>query len=355
MMKPLFTTTIFFFLAAFAAAETIQGIVFDPEGNPVAGAILEDEIIGGDKAVSSEDGSFTLNSARIIYSDIAIFARTDDYSQVGYGRSVKKDESIEIKLAPAASLKARLIHPQTGKPLADVGVLCAGPVGINERIVRFPYADDLKTDHDGIFSAKGLIPGEKYLFQSGMSPEDKNLDLDVYVGDFLALEPGEFDAGDIVVVDFRLQTPKQKLEYFFKPFNHEESPAMRFEKALLQSKETQKPVLVLFVHADLNDDGYKLWTRYVTLAILAQKYLTGYEYVPIDATNREHATELAEKLGVKLPDENEFTIIVCDSDGKIITRRDSRNFNAPQFKPGGELKVEFDPVLLLTFLKEFGK
>jgi hypothetical protein len=84
------------------------------------------------------------------------------------------------------------------------------------------------------------------------------------------------------------------------------------------------------------------------------KPFAGYEYVPVGVTNPQ-AAELAEKLGVKLPEENAFTIIVCDSAGKRITRRDSANFNAPRFKPDGELLVEFNPVLLLTFLKKFGK
>jgi len=131
---------------------------------------------------------------------------------------------------------------------------------------------------------------------------------------------------------------------------------IRFENTLQKSKESQKPVLVLLVYADSNIDnkGFTNWIFSTIFGIQGQKYLAGYEYVPVDTTNQEQAAELAEKLGVKLPDENEFTIIVCDSDGKIITKRDSKNFNAPRFKSDGELTLEFDPVMLLTFLREFG-
>ena len=92
----------------------------------------------------------------------------------------------------------------------------------------------------------------------------------------------------------------------------------------------------------------------VTWGIQGRKYLAGYEYVPVDVTNPE-AAELAERLGVKLPAENAFTILVCDSTGKQITKRDSTNFNAPHFESDGKLTLEFSPVMLLTFLKEFGK
>jgi len=147
-------------------------------------------------------------------------------------------------------------------------------------------------------------------------------------------------------------------DYYLNPYRYEESPILRFAKAMRQSKEPQttlRPILALFVYANrLNDIGLKNWIASVTFGIQGQKYLAGYEYIPVCVTNPQ-AGELAERLGVKLPEEDAFTIVVCDSDGKTVTRRDSANFNAPRFKSDGELVVEFNPVMLLTFLKAFGK
>ena len=351
-MRTIVTTTLFFFFTTLVSAQmlggpssgeaTIQGKVFRKDGEtkiPIAGAILGNVFLPEITAVSDENGYFTLVWPKI--PGIGLFARTDDLSLVGFGKFTKEGERIEIELVPAASFKGRLLHPQTGEPLVNVVI---GRMFVDEEV---PYINEIKTDNDGRFAANGFIPGKQYHFRVfENNPE-------MLVGVFLALDSGEFDAGDITVVPM---TPKQLMDYIRKPFPYEESPTARFEKTLQQSKESKKPVLVLFVHVNDNlaNTGFAAWVTNAIYGLQGREYLAGYEYLPVDMTNLEQASELAERLGVKLPDENKFAILVYDSDGKIVTRRDSENFNAPRFKPDGELELVIDPVLLLTFLKEFG-
>ena len=337
-------------------SKTVTGKVFRKDGEavlPVVGAILEEERDGSGKAVSDENGGFTLTTTGWS-NNPAVFARTDDFSQVGFGKFTKEGEPVKIELFPAASLKARLVLPETGKPLANAKVEGIGPVAMGEGMIVAPYLNNLTTDSDGHFAAKGFISGKMYQFYANL-PERPADNVMVMIGMFLALDPEEFDAGDITVIT--IQSSRQMEEYVLAPFRQEESPTVRFDKALQQSRESQKPVLVLFAHTDINEDApsFMMWVMSVVFGIQGQKYLAGYEYVPVDATNTEQATALAEKLGVTLPEEDAFTILVCDSNGQTITRRDSRTFNAPQFKPDGAISLEFDPVMLLTFLREFGK
>ena len=349
----------FFLFAAVASAQiTVFGKVFRKDGEtivPVAGAIIEGESIIRDKknaVASDENGIFTLEVYGID-PDPVVIAKTDDFSLAGFGQFVSNGKPVEIELVPAAALKGRLIHPNTGKPLAKVNINCAIHLSVEERMVFFPYGTII-TDAEGHFSVKGLVPGKMYCI-SWLNPKEKVPNC--LIGNFLALNPEEFDSGDIAFFDIPRTSPQME-DFYLGSYRHEESPMTRFEKAIRQSKESQKsqrPILVLFVHANkLHDTGLKNWIASVHLGIQGQKYLAGYEYVPVDVTNPQ-ASELAEKLGTKLPEKNTFTIVVCDSDGKQITKRDSANFNAPRFKPDGELLVEFNPVLLLTFLKKFGK
>jgi len=339
---------------------TITGKVFHKDGEtiiPATGTIVEGESIIRDKknAVSSdENGNFTLNVVGLA-PDPVVIAKTDDLSLAGFGQFAKTGEPVKIELIPAASLKGRLIHPDTGKPLANVKIDCPIHLSVEERVVYFPY-NTTDTDSEGRFSVKGLIPGKTYdicwldLESTKMAAGFR----EKLIGTFLALEPGEFNSGDITFFDIPSSSPQME-NYYLHPYRHEESPIIRFEKAIRQSKESQRPILILFVNAHkLNDLGLKTWITCVHVGFQGQKYLAGYEYVPVDITNGLQAIELAEKLGVKLPEEGAFTIAVCDSDGKVITSRDSANFNAPRFKTDGEVVVEFNSVLLLTFLREFG-
>ena len=217
MMKPLLTTTLFFvlttFLATLAAAETIRGTVVDPEGNPVAGAIVEEADAENNKTVSDENGRFTLTAAGRYY-EAAVFARTDDFSLAGIGRFVRDGgELVEIRLElyPTTSLKARLIT-QTGEPLANVRVETRVMGFERERKVQVPYAS-LATDADGRFSMQGLILGKEYDLHSPTprpDPPPRNI-LAVTVGKFHALSPDEFDAGDIMVLG--LESINQQIEY----------------------------------------------------------------------------------------------------------------------------------------------
>ncbi len=349
--------------STFSNVKTITGKVFRKDSEtivPIAGAIVEEErdARSRGKATSDENGEFTLTTSGL-YHDPAIFARTDDFTQAGFMRFKKDGEPLEIELVPAASLKARLVHPKTGKPLANVKIECTGPAEIGERVVETPYANGLTTDEQGRFTLGGFMVGTDYQLGCGLKPENQKnpdeRDDGGMVGFFLALDPGEFDAGDIMAID--IQSTNQMIDFVFKPFRSEETAPARFEKTLLKSKESKKPVLVLFTHANDNEDNeaFMRWIMMVTFGIQGQKYLAGYEYLPIDVSDKMQAAELADKLGVKLPEENAFTIVVCDSDGRKITQRDSTTFTAPRFKPTGELETNFDPVLLLTFLREFGK
>ena len=358
-----------FFTAIASAQITVTGKVFRKDGEkiiPVAGAIIAGEalkmksaddvftFVFTEEKVSDENGCFTLQLS-LSRGKHAIFARTDDFSMVGFGKTVN-EHNVEIELAATASLKARLVHPDTGKPLANVTFQSLGPSAGDEmeEVIRTPYLQSVTTDAEGRFFVKGLVPDKVYYFQSDLPPEyEKRPGDNCLCNFFCAPEAGEFDAGDISFVEENVYNHRQEYMGIFKPFQQEESPTTRFEKAMQQSNESRRPVLILFIHADYNP-GFIHWFKNVPFKIHAQKYLAGYEYVPVDVTNPQ-ASELAEKLGVKLPEENAFTIIVCDSDGKQITRRDSANFNAPRFKPDGELLVEFNPVLFLTFLKKFGR
>ena len=338
------------------------GKVFRKDGEktiPAAGVIIESEILirGMNdtyslQTVSDENGNFTLNALGRT-SNPAVIAKTDDLSFVGIGRLVNEGEPVEIELVPAASFQGRLLHPDTGQPLTGMQIAIL-LTGLQEPV--YQCMQGLATDDEGRFFIKGLFPGKPYLFILNL-PEGKERAGFAFIGLFLALESEKFDVGDITVDDL---SPNRGTNFLLKPFRQEESATTRFEKAKEQSRESKKPILVLLIHAEshaeaISDNpGFLNWFQYVIRGLQAQKYLAGYEYVPVDVTNPQ-ASELAEKLGVKLPEKNTFTIVVCDSEGKQITRRDSANFDAPRFKPDGELLVEFNPVLLLTFLKKFGK
>lgn len=335
----------------------------DDELVPVVGAIVEEESSMGmtpseTKTKTDANGEFTFLASNDS-NQPSFFVRTEDFSEVGYAKAVKPSEEMEIELFPAASLKMRLTDPKTKNAVTNSKVMCIGPVRMGEGMVFPPYFRDLRSDAKGNIAMKGFIPRVMYQIQCIPPNSDSPEETSAMVGMFIALEPGEFDAGDVNIVDVR--SPREMIQYVFAPFREQASAKQRYVKSCNNSKDSKKPVLVFFAHAGTSEDhlAFMNWVMTVVFGIQGQKYLAAYEYVPVDLSKESPEStkpqELAKLLGVTLPDESEFLICVTDSEGKLLTQRNSKSFYAPLFKPDGNLKNEFDPVLLLTFLREFGK
>ncbi len=335
--------------------KTVSGRIVRLRGDkmvPVAGAILESENL--DKTTSGDDGTFTMEAS----DDAALYVRSEDFSEVGFVKTSNKDEPVEIELKPVASLKGRLVDSKSGLPVTDSRIECDGPITMYERILTPPYFRNARSDKDGRISMTGFVPGLTY--QMGCEPaENADEGVSAMLGFFLALEPGEFDAGDISVIDFR--SSNQMIEFIMEPFRREGTAAERFETAKKQAAATHKPVLLVFVEANTDNDNeaFMMWIYQATFGIQGRKYLSDYEYVPIDLSkevkDKTKAAELLQSLNVAPPEENDFLLCVFGPDGELLTKRNLADFRAPRFKPDGELEVEFDKMLLLTFLREFGR
>jgi len=197
-----------FLCTALAPAQmTIKGKVFRKDGEtiiPVAGAIVEGESIirVRKNAVSSdENGNFTLEVVGLA-SDPVVIARTDDSSLAGFGQFVREGEPVEIELVPATSFRGRFLHPNTGDPLANVKIDRSIHLSAEERVVFFPY-NTIDTDAEGHFSVKGLVPGKMYYISwVDLPPKEVAAGYnEKLIGLFHAMEPGEFDMGDITFFD----------------------------------------------------------------------------------------------------------------------------------------------------------
>ncbi|MGL6193848.1 MAG: carboxypeptidase regulatory-like domain-containing protein [Thermoguttaceae bacterium] len=346
------------------ASSTANGRVVrkvNDEMVPASGVIIEEEKNWNDevsKTISNEDGTFSLKHSQS-YDNVGVYARTADFSEVGFIiSSNKKGEIIEIELKPAATLKGRLVDTKTGKIVADSKIECIGPVVLGERVMLSPYFYDLRSDKEGCILMKGFLPGSSYQIQCEPL-ENADEGASAMVGFFHPLEPGEFDAEDIKILDLR--TSNQIEKFVFEPFRQKESAKERLETAKKTTAETKKPILLLFTWAIMSEDNeaFGNWFFNVVFGINAQKYLSNFEYVPVDlsdeAKETSKAEELAADLGVTLPKEDDFLICIVNPDGKIVTKRNFSDFRAPKFKPDGELILDFDTSMLFVFLREFGK
>jgi protocatechuate 3,4-dioxygenase beta subunit len=170
---------------ALRPALTLKGTVTDPDGKPLAGATVYGLVPNafGSAVLGAADFAVRgLNPRRIRK---LFFVHKE--KGLGYYREVRGDEKgpLTIKLQPLGSASGRVLD-KDGQPRAGL------VLNVN-RSLLLDGGEQVKTDKDGRFRAKGLVPGQKYdLYEANvMRPAGVR---DVVV------EPGkDKDLGDVTI------------------------------------------------------------------------------------------------------------------------------------------------------------
>ena len=198
-----------------SAGETVTGVVFDTNGEPIAGAFVDAEPEGrfgsvpiADRSETASDGSFRLRVPAGTYQiqAEAIGFRTNSVDDVEAGT-----EGIELVLGPAGNVRGRVVDA-ANKPIANaaVAIVRSGRGGFGSRtamlrLFRNPTATT-QTDGAGSFAFSNLprreyavlverenfVPGTK----SVLFDEDTNVELgDLVLETAQRLEGVVTDAG----------------------------------------------------------------------------------------------------------------------------------------------------------------
>jgi hypothetical protein len=184
----------------------VKGVVFGPDGKPLAGASARDlrgspspwEKIG-------EAGEFSMVLPHPERPRTVLF-RHEEKRLVGQLTVTGREEELTVRLLPWGTLVGRLIAKDDGEPLPDMLVHQSS----TERpvTVSVPDVEVVKTDKDGRFVLAGLIPGKKYNLRFLDARDPKKIPQPSgYVVKDLILQIGETrDLGNVVAV---YDTPRE--------------------------------------------------------------------------------------------------------------------------------------------------
>jgi RNA polymerase sigma factor (sigma-70 family) len=137
---------------------TLKGKVLDPDGKPLAGALVSGlKDLGYWMDIGSD---FTVESLQPDKPRVLQFVH--DGKKLAGMVILRGDEKepLSVRLEPSGTLTGRLVTPQ-GDPLAGTSVTC-GAVLKEKGQALHPTALDVRTGKDGRFRIEGLKPGLKY-------------------------------------------------------------------------------------------------------------------------------------------------------------------------------------------------
>jgi hypothetical protein len=136
-----------------------QGI----SGASVGGASLDAHVGGPFNAISNGSGYFETTR---VPTDMLVEAQSNDGLLAGMFPISADDTDIVIALAPAASVRARLVDERTGQPLS--GITVAYWLQTNGKTVTLGLRTGRpgRSDSRGEVTLSGLVPGWKYVLQA---------------------------------------------------------------------------------------------------------------------------------------------------------------------------------------------
>jgi protocatechuate 3,4-dioxygenase beta subunit len=176
---------------ALMPGRSLTGTVVDPQGEPLAGAMVHGAILGGIWQ-SLDEATFSVRNIDPTKPRLVQFYHTD--CKLAGSILVKGDESgpLEVQLEPWATVTGRIVDTQ-GDPMLDASL--ASEAGALDQWGAMPGQWDFPVDDQGRFQVEGLAPNLPYYFRIGLPGRS----LGTKVKD-LRLSAGETkDLGDLSV------------------------------------------------------------------------------------------------------------------------------------------------------------
>ncbi len=153
-----------------AAGKKLAGRVMDPQGKPVAGAMVAVENPAGpplratSQVKAGADGTFIL---RGVEKGFRVYARADSLGMIEPIELKGDEKELVLRLSPITEMKlAGRVVDSKGKPLANVGIYVTtlhGTFGLT------PKAPIVLTDADGRFTLPGPSINTRYLLKARAS------------------------------------------------------------------------------------------------------------------------------------------------------------------------------------------
>ncbi|HWB14167.1 MAG TPA: thioredoxin family protein [Pirellulales bacterium] len=256
-----------------------------------------------------------------------LYARDEEGRFSGSTRVAADDDSIILRLQPAASVHGRLIDATSGEPLRSVrvvyGVQWEGPSTLQV------CGGSVQTDERGEFAGAGLLPGQQYQFTLYRS------------NSLLTLTPRE--AGDIDLGTYRVDlTGKAGLDAT-GPVAAPDSPDIYdtdidgeelVAAALKRAKTEQKRVLLVF-GANWSASCHRLSDCFEANEAISTRLQEGYVVALIDVDNSAKTGRNAKlsrryrQINARLP-----VLVMLDADGREIAVDVSQNLeDADHYNP----------------------
>jgi len=148
---------------------SVRGLVLDPEGKPLAGAVVTGPwrsgasgSPGASNVVSGKDGTFELAGYA---KDRKIHIRVTHRNFAGAASqsvTVGSGEAVELQLQPGASVQGLIVDPD-GQPVSGATVTVSNPPATSQRRPRGFAPVTSVTNDKGVFVVRNVVAGERLL------------------------------------------------------------------------------------------------------------------------------------------------------------------------------------------------
>ena len=280
--------------------------------------VFENMRIG--EGVSDRQGNFSVTRGKY---DFYLFAVAADGLR---GTTLVKstDNSAIIKVAPTASVRARLIDPD-GRPIPNrpirygVRVDQQTQAGKPARTFTWAFGGEASTDDEGFFLATGLITGSEYEINPVRSYNPDGQPMGWFtVRKLKADRPERMDLGDLTLPN--PPKPKTAADYTAEAFHPIATFDQRLERARHVAKVCYQRILVLLAPAKDRMAETFFDYRFEIEHPEGWRALANYMLLTLDTNTADAAAhKWAQVAGIDWPTAG-MTLAVLDPDGHLITQ-----------------------------------
>ena len=293
------------------------------EGEPVASAMLQgvpQSFLGRDwQAKSAADGTFRVMRYK---EPTYVHVKTQDNTLAAVVIVDPEQTTLDVSLHPTGSISGRLLADDTELPMPNqkinYGIDVPSDTG---RTWSTRFGSSVTTDSEGRFSIDGLVGGQEYSVNLGVTEEGLYRSLPKW-----KVESGEtLNLGDVQVPPPpKRYVPPTLEERIAGAFAVKGTPMERYERALKPIKLVNQHLLVVFGRSADPRIHQLMQIRYEDKDFREMRDEFLFMAIPTGGEKQKAAMALAKELDESIDGKRgEFLLVILDSDGQKVATVDS--------------------------------
>jgi hypothetical protein len=250
-----------------------------------------------------------------LHRSLLLYCKSPDGKYAGAAQPGFKNNTVEIRMSPTATVQGRLVNRDTRKPIPNVPVTASIHFHDPEGIVQQSQliGATARTDAKGFFEIGGLVADQQYDL-AFLDRGKRDFVVCYPLGTITTLTSESLDLGE---VDFARAL-----------FSYDMTPKRQFEKAVSRAATTKQNLLVIFTSP--GDPFLREFLRLKEGSEDFGKIMEHYQLLAIDCSGSQFqdASLLADELGIQLDNsEANSRFCVFDVKGKLLNEIVSRSDN----------------------------